>query len=60
MSDRAKRIAVLQRICASYRVDLFLALGQVENVDFKLFIGRDSQGISTTSSNIALYLVLVE
>ena len=44
MSDRVKRIAVLQRICASYRVDLFSALGKVENVDFKLFIGRDIPG----------------
>ena len=38
------RIAVLQRVCAVYRTGLFSALGSADNVDMKLFVGRDIPG----------------
>ena len=44
MSDRGMRIAVLQRVCADYRVGLFSALGSVGNVEMRLFIGHDVPG----------------
>ena len=44
MSDRGMRIAVLQRVCADYRVGLFLALSSVGNVEMRLFIGYDLPG----------------
>ena len=44
MSDRGVRIAVLQRVCADYRVGLFSALGSVGNVEMRLFIGHDLPG----------------
>ena len=44
MSDRGMRIAVLQRVCADYRVGLFLGLSSVGNVEMRLFIGYDLPG----------------
>ena len=44
MSAGGMRIAVLQRVCASYRVGLFSALGSVGNVEMRLFVGQDVPG----------------
>ena len=44
MSAGGMRIAVLQRVCADYRVGLFSALGSVGNVEMRLFIGHDVPG----------------
>ena len=35
------RIAVLQRVCPSYRVALFRQFSETKHVDFRLFIGED-------------------
>jgi glycosyltransferase involved in cell wall biosynthesis len=35
------RLAVLQRVCPSYRLALFQALSKADGVDFRLFIGDD-------------------
>lgn len=35
------KVAILQRVCTSYRVPLFQELSTDKDIDFRLFIGRD-------------------
>lgn len=45
------RVAILQRVCPSYRVPLFENLSQNSNITFKLFIGRDLPHSKVKNSN---------